>query len=104
MNAAEPAALTQQLLAAGAEDITTRADGAIGCRLPRWEVPALADRLGALGLSLELLAATDTRPERGDFTLTYLFAASAPRHPVIAQVSVPADAPRFPSLATRSFA
>ena len=103
MTALGPTQLVEQLVAAGAEDVAIRPDGAVGGRLPRWEVPALADRLGALGLSLELLAGTDTRPERGDFSLTYVFAALAPRHPVIAQVSVPADAPRFPSLATRSF-
>ena len=97
------AALVAQLRAAGAEDAAVRADGSVRCRVPRWEVPALADRLGAQGLSLELLAATDTRPESGDFTLTYVFAAAEPRHPVVALASVPADAPQFPSLATRSF-
>ena len=103
MSTLSPAALLDELVAAGADDATVGADGAVRCRLPRWEVPALADRLRGLGLSLELLAGTDTRPERGDFTLTYVFAAAAPRHPVIVLVSVPADAPHFPSLATRSF-
>ena len=90
------AALVAQLRAAGAEDAAVRADGSVRCRVPRWEVPALADRLGAQGLSLELLAATDTRPESGDFTLTYVFAAAEPRHPVVVLASVPADAPQFP--------
>jgi Ni,Fe-hydrogenase III large subunit/Ni,Fe-hydrogenase III component G len=96
--------LAEQLAAAGAEAVAARADGSVHCRLPRWEIPALGDRLSGLGLSLELLAGTDTRPESRDFTLTYVFAAAAPRHPVVALVSVPQSAPHFPSLATRSFA
>ncbi len=103
MSALGPDALAAHAAAAGAADIATPEDGSVRCRLPRWEIPAFADRLAGLGLSLELLAATDTRPETGDFTLTYVFAPLAPRHPLVALVSVPADTPHFPSLATRSF-
>jgi Ni,Fe-hydrogenase III large subunit/Ni,Fe-hydrogenase III component G len=103
MSAPEPALLLEAVLAAGAEAAEVRAGGIVHCRLPRWEIPACAERLAQLGLALELLAGTDTRPESGDFTLTYVFAPAAPRTLVIALVSVPADAPRFPSLATRSF-
>jgi Ni,Fe-hydrogenase III large subunit/Ni,Fe-hydrogenase III component G len=103
VSAPGPAALAEHVIAAGGADVDVRADGTVHCRLPRWEIPALADRLAALGLSLELLTATDTRPETGDFTLTYVFAPAAPRQLVVTLVSVPAEAPHFPSLATRSF-
>jgi Ni,Fe-hydrogenase III large subunit/Ni,Fe-hydrogenase III component G len=98
-----PALVAAHAAAGGAVGITSRDDGSIQCRLPRWEVPAFTDRLATLGLALELLAAADTRPESGDFTLTYVFAPLAPRHPLVVRVSVPAEAPQFPSLATRSF-
>ncbi len=103
MSALPPAALVDEVITAGAADVEVRVDGTVHCRVPRLEIPGFADRLAALGLSLELLAATDTRPEWGDFTLTYVFAPPAPRHLVVALVSVPPEAPSFPSLATRSF-
>jgi Ni,Fe-hydrogenase III large subunit/Ni,Fe-hydrogenase III component G len=103
MSAPSPALLLEAVLAAGAEDAEVRPGGTVHCRLPRGEIPACAERLAGLGLDLELLAGTDTRPETGDFTLTYVFAPAAPRALVVALVSVPADAPRFPSLATRSY-
>jgi Ni,Fe-hydrogenase III large subunit/Ni,Fe-hydrogenase III component G len=103
MDAPSPGILVDHLVAAGAREVALRADGTVGCRFPRWEVPALADRLAELGFALELMAGTDTRPETGDYTLTYLFASPAPRRLVLVLVSVPPDAPHFPSLATRSF-
>ena len=103
MSAPTPAALLEAVLAAGADTAQVRPDGTVHCRLPRWEIPACAERLGRLGFHLELLAGTDTRPESGDFTLTYVFAPAAPRALVVALVSVPVDTPRFPSLASRSY-
>jgi len=103
MSAPSPALLLEAVLAAGADAAEVRPGGTVHCRLPRWEIPACAERLARLGLHLELLAGTDTRPESGDFTLTYVFAPAAPRALVVALVAVPADAPRFPSLATRSY-
>jgi len=78
--------------------------GGVACRIPREAILMLADRLAALGLELQLLAAADTRTASGDYTLTYVFAPPALRPRATVQVSVPAQAPRFPSLATRSFA
>jgi Ni,Fe-hydrogenase III large subunit/Ni,Fe-hydrogenase III component G len=83
----------------------TRASAdSLECRVPRAGVRALADGLGSLGLEVQLLCATDTRHVTDDFTLTYVFASPAARPRVVALVSVPAGEPRFPSLATRSFA
>jgi Ni,Fe-hydrogenase III large subunit/Ni,Fe-hydrogenase III component G len=64
----------------------------------------MADRLAALGLELQLLAATDTRARSGEYTLTYVFAPPTARPRVTVLAPVPAGAPSFPSLATRSFA
>jgi Ni,Fe-hydrogenase III large subunit/Ni,Fe-hydrogenase III component G len=76
----------------------------VQARVPLAEIPTVAARLATLGAELQLLAATDARAASGDFTLTYVFAppGGAPVATVLA--SVPADSPRFPSLATRSFA
>src|SRR4029453_19189888 len=102
MDAPSPGILVDHLVAAGAREVALRAAGTVGCRFPRWEVPALADRLAELGFALELMAGTDTRPETGDYTLTYLFASPGPRRRVLGRVSVPPDAPPFPSPATPS--
>jgi Ni,Fe-hydrogenase III large subunit/Ni,Fe-hydrogenase III component G len=78
--------------------------GHVRARAPVETIPALAGQLAELGAELQLLAGTDSRASRGDFTLTYVFAPPG-GHPVTTVLaSVPADAPRFPSLATRSFA
>jgi Ni,Fe-hydrogenase III component G len=103
VSAPGPEDLAAHAAAAGAADVAVRGDGSVQCRVPRGEILAFADGLAGRGLSLELLAATDTRPETGDFTLTYVFAPPAPRHPLVTLVSVPAETPQFPSLATRSF-
>ncbi len=67
-------------------------------------VPPLADALRALGLELQLFTAADTRGTSGAFTLVYVFAPPT-HHPVVTLLaSLPADDPRVPSLATRSFA
>ncbi|HVQ74031.1 MAG TPA: NADH-quinone oxidoreductase subunit C [Candidatus Binatia bacterium] len=83
---------------------TDAASGGAPARVPLEAIEPLAARLAGLGAELQLLAASDTRAESGDFTLTYVFAppGGAPSATLLA--SVPASAPRFPSLATRSFA
>jgi Ni,Fe-hydrogenase III large subunit/Ni,Fe-hydrogenase III component G len=97
-------ALRRILVHSGAEDVGVTADGSFDCRLPHWEIPVVADRLAALGLEVQLLAGADTRAASGDFTLFYVWAPPTARPRVGARVSLPADAPRFTSLATRSFA
>jgi len=78
--------------------------GAVGVRVPLAATATVAARLASLGAELQLLAATDTRDRSGDFTLTYVFSPPG-GHPVATVLaSVPAGAPRFPSLALRSFA
>ena len=76
----------------------------VQARVPLAMIPTVAGRLTALGVEPQILTATDTRAASGGFTLTYVFAppGGAPVATVLASVS--AEAPRFPSLATRSFA
>jgi len=97
-------ALTRALVESGATGVTTRAADALECRVAVGEIPALADRLAALGATCQFLAAADTRESSGAFTLVYVFAPAtlSPRATVL--VSVAPDDARFPSLATRSFA
>jgi Ni,Fe-hydrogenase III large subunit/Ni,Fe-hydrogenase III component G len=99
-----PEVLHRLLAHSGAEGLAATDDGALGCRLPAWEIPALADRLNPLGLELQLLAGADTRADSKDFTLCYVFAPPTLRPRVVIRVSLSAAAPHFPSLATRSFA
>src|SRR5262249_12353995 len=69
-----------------------------------WEIPALADRLATVGVRCQFVGAADTRAGGADFTLAYVFASPKLSPAVTVLVSVPATAPSFPSLATRSFA
>jgi Ni,Fe-hydrogenase III large subunit/Ni,Fe-hydrogenase III component G len=78
--------------------------GSIECRLPSWEIPALADRLATLGVRCQFLGAADTRASRDDFTLAYVFAPPRLSPAVTVLVSVPTSTASFASLATRSFA
>jgi Ni,Fe-hydrogenase III large subunit/Ni,Fe-hydrogenase III component G len=65
----------------------------------------VAATLGQAGLEVQLLTAIDTRADGGDsFHLLYRFAPPAGTPAVALRVEVPAADPRFPSLATRSFA
>src|SRR5262249_7904406 len=93
-----------ELTAAGAADVTAADAHSARCRLSRERVAAVADRMAAIGLEVQLLCATDTRQRSGDFTLTYVFAPPQGRPQLTALVTVPAGEPRFPSLALRSFA
>ncbi len=79
-------------------------DGTLECRLATAGLAATADRLAGLGLSVQLIAASDTRDDHGAFTLTYVFAPPGGRPCVVALVSISGERPHFPSLATRSFA
>ena len=77
------------------------ARGTIDCKLPGSALLVCADRLAALGLELQWMAAADTGATNGAFMLAYHFAPSVCRPAVTARVDVDTA---FPSLATRSFA
>ena len=96
--------LRRAALGAGAAMVGSASAGTIQCRLPPWEVPALADRLATLGVRCQFLAAADTRATGGDFTLAYVFAPPQLAPSVAVLVAIPSATARFPSLATRSFA
>ena len=89
----------------GATDVAEdAARGRVDCRLPAWELPAFADRLTALALEPQLVAAADTRATAGDFTLVYAFAPPTHRPMLTARVALGPGRASFASLATRSFA
>jgi Ni,Fe-hydrogenase III large subunit/Ni,Fe-hydrogenase III component G len=70
--------------------------------VPREKLTGFADYLqDAVQARPELIVAEDTRLEGGGFTLRYIFALDGAAEFVIASVSVPAEDPAFPSLATR---
>jgi Ni,Fe-hydrogenase III large subunit/Ni,Fe-hydrogenase III component G len=96
--------LRRAVLAAGATGVVSLSAGSIECRLPSWEIPALADRLATLGVRCQFLGAADTRAHGDDFTLAYVFASPRLSPAVTVLVSVPTTTASFASLATRSFA
>jgi Ni,Fe-hydrogenase III large subunit/Ni,Fe-hydrogenase III component G len=98
----EPDALARALRAAGASGLRVTGP-AVEAHCEADRVPAVADGLACLGAQVQLMAATDTRAERGDFTLAYVFAPPGGRPQAHVLARVPAGDPRFPSLATRSF-
>ena len=70
--------------------------------VPREKLPGFADYLqGAVHGRPELIVAEDTRSESGGFTVHYVFELACTDAFVVASVSVPAEDPAFPSLATR---
>jgi Ni,Fe-hydrogenase III component G len=70
--------------------------------LPRESLTGFADYLRAeVHARPELIVAEDTRLEDRGFTLRYIFELEGAAGFVIASVSVPAQDPTFPSLATR---
>jgi Ni,Fe-hydrogenase III large subunit/Ni,Fe-hydrogenase III component G len=79
-------------------------DEELRARVPATEIRGLADALGALGLEVQLFTAADTRAASSDFTLAWVFAPPTHRPRVTVLASLPAERPRFASLATRSFA
>jgi len=96
--------LRRAVVGAGAAGVAAPSASAIQCRLPAWELPALADRLAPLGARCQFLAAADTRATGDEFTLAYMFAPPQLSPSVTVLVAVPAAVARFASLATRSFA
>src|SRR5262245_16467612 len=96
-------ALTEILRQAGARDVIARGAEQVDGRLAADEIPALAERLAAVGAECQFLAAADTRAGGCDFTLAYAFASPALRPRACVLVTIGA-AQGFPSLATRSFA
>ncbi len=95
------AVVAQAVRDAGADAVGDAMAGGVECRLPAPALRAFADRLAALGLQPQWIAAADTRTANGAFTLTYHFAPPTHRPAVVARVAVESA---FPSLATRSFA
>jgi len=70
--------------------------------VPREKLAGFADYLqGTVHARPELIFAEDTRLEVGCFTLRYIFELECAAEVVVASVSVPAEDPTFPSLATR---
>lgn len=99
-------ALAQQLGAANLNltNIATRTPREVRVNLPREQIPALADSLRVreqFHAHPELILAEDTRANRGDFTLRYVFELEGVDAFVVASASVPAHDQTFPSLATR---
>jgi Ni,Fe-hydrogenase III large subunit/Ni,Fe-hydrogenase III component G len=78
--------------------------GGVHARVRLDAIGALAGRFARFGVELQMLVATDTRESSNDFTLTYVFAPPGGSPCATVLASVPANAPRFVSLATRSFA
>jgi Ni,Fe-hydrogenase III large subunit/Ni,Fe-hydrogenase III component G len=97
-------ALEQALVAVGVAHPFLGRDGALRGWLDAGRIPALAERLATLGAELQLLAATDGAAVSRDLMLTYVFAPPGGRPAAVVVTAVPEAAPRFPSLATRSFA
>jgi Ni,Fe-hydrogenase III large subunit/Ni,Fe-hydrogenase III component G len=73
-------------------------------RAPASVMPQLAERLQALGAEVQLVAGIDSRADTGNFTLAYVLAPAGGAPHATVLVPVPASAPRFPSIATTSFA
>src|SRR5262249_24000087 len=96
--------LRRCVVGTSAASVATPTTGGIECRLPAWEIPALADRLAPLGVRCQFLPAADTGAAGGDFCLVYVFAPPQLAPSVTVLVAVPAALARFASLATRSFA
>jgi Ni,Fe-hydrogenase III large subunit/Ni,Fe-hydrogenase III component G len=70
--------------------------------VPRQKLTAFADYLqDAVHARPELIVAEDTRLEDNTFTLRYIFELDGAAEFVVASVTVPAENPAFPSLATR---
>jgi Ni,Fe-hydrogenase III large subunit/Ni,Fe-hydrogenase III component G len=93
-----------QATALGLTDIELRAPREVRGTVKREMLPALADYIHARFCGRpELILAEDTRAERHEFTLRYIFELGGADVFVIASVFVPEDDKTFPSLATRSY-
>ena len=90
--------------ALGLTDIEPRAPREVRVTVKRERIPALADYLrDRFGGRPELILAEDTRSQRGEFTLRYIFELEGADVFVVASAFVPEDDRSFPSLATRSY-
>ena len=96
--------LRQRLLCASLDigAIEVRAPRELRVIVPRQKLTAFADYLqDAVHARPELIVAEDTRLEDNTFTLRYIFELDGAAEFVVASVTVPAENPAFPSLATR---
>ena len=96
--------LKQRLVAANLNlsDIELRSPRELRVSVPRQRLIGFADYLRAeVHARPELIVAEDTRLEDRGFTMRYIFEMEDAAGFVIASVSVPAEDPTFPSLATR---
>jgi Ni,Fe-hydrogenase III large subunit/Ni,Fe-hydrogenase III component G len=96
--------VSRQLHAAalGLTDIEPRPPREVRVTVKREMIPALADYLrDRFGGRPELILAEDTRKQRGEFTLRYIFELEGADVFVIASTFVPEGNRSFPSLATR---
>jgi Ni,Fe-hydrogenase III large subunit/Ni,Fe-hydrogenase III component G len=93
------AALAQQFHRA--EGLRVHRDAELRCSVPAGDVPALARWLrGSFGADLWLMVGADRRGDRGAFEVHYLFGHDRESWFVHATVTVAADRPEIPSLAT----
>jgi Ni,Fe-hydrogenase III large subunit/Ni,Fe-hydrogenase III component G len=96
--------LRQRLVAANLNlsDIELRSPRELRVSVPCERLTGFADHLRAeVHARPELIVAEDTRLEAGAFTLRYIFEVGGATGFVVASISVPAEHPTFPSLATR---
>ena len=96
--------LRQRLVAADLKlsDMELRSPRELRVSVPRESLTGFADYLRAeVHARPELIVAEDTRLEAGAFTLRYIFQVDGAAGFVVASISVPAEHPTFPSLATR---
>jgi len=96
--------LKRQLLAASLDlsAIEVRGPRELRVNVPREKFLQFVDLLRALNsVRPELIVAEDTRAERGNFTLRYIFALERCSECVVASVRLPPADPTSPSLATR---
>ena len=96
--------LRQRLVAANLNlsDIELRSPRELRVSVPRESLTGFADYLRAeVHARPELIVAEDTRLEARAFTLRYIFEVYGAAGFVVASISVPAEHPTFPSLATR---
>jgi Ni,Fe-hydrogenase III large subunit/Ni,Fe-hydrogenase III component G len=90
--------------ALGLTGIEPRGPREVRVTVKREMIPALADYLrDRFGGRPELILAEDTRKQRGEFTLRYIFELAGADVFVVASAFVPEDDRGFPSLATRSY-
>ena len=88
--------------ALGLTDIALHRPREVLATVKREKIPELADYLrDRFGGRPELILAEDTRPQRGEFTLRYVFELEGADVFVVASAFVPEDNRVFPSLATR---